>query len=220
MNMEVISTLLGALGGASILVWGFAHFLGKIWTDRLAKQAAAKYEQEFERLRSTNEMALEEFRRDAESELKDREYFSGISSEVYQEFFKKRVETYLLLLKLKSDYISKMNEDVVVSETERWASAYYISYMSFRTVMIENQLYVSNELEEVFSELRLAAAEYIIDADYTDVLSQNPMQTEGQKEIIYGKFAENTSDKMERFLSQIDSDVKKLRSRIDIDKEA
>ena len=26
-----------------------------------------------------------------------------------------------------------MNEDVVVSETERWASAYYISYMSFRS---------------------------------------------------------------------------------------
>lgn len=116
MNWEIVSAVMASLGGASVIVAAFAHFLGKVWADRIAKQTTAKYNHEFEVIKSKNKMALEDFKSKSEAELRDREQFSGISKEVYQDFFKNRVSTYLKLLELKNKYIADMHEDFVTEE--------------------------------------------------------------------------------------------------------
>ena len=222
MNWEIVGTIMASLGGASVIVAAFAHFLGKVWADRIAQQTSAKYKQAFEILESKNTMALEDFKSKSEAELRDREQFSGISKEVYQGFFKNRVSTYLKLLELKNKYITNMHEDFVTEETERWGDAYYYSYVSLRKLMIENQLYISNELEKAFSELRMEAAKYTKEADmvegYALGAGADSREAEEERTLIHDKLATKTSDLMNKVMRQVETDVSKLRSRIEIDK--
>jgi len=222
MNWDIVGTVMASLGGASVIVAAFAHFLGKVWADRIAKQTTAKYNQEIEIIKSKNSIALEEFKRKSEAELKDREQFSGISKEVYQDFFKNRVSTYLKLLELKNSYISDMHEDFVTEETERWGDAYYSSYVSLRKLMIERQLYLSNELERAFSELRMKASQYTKEADMAEGYAigggANAMEADEERSPVHDKLAANTNELMKKVMDQIETDVSKLRSRIEIDK--
>ena len=38
---EVVVSVLASLGGAALVIGAFAHFLGRIWTDRIAKSTKA-----------------------------------------------------------------------------------------------------------------------------------------------------------------------------------
>jgi hypothetical protein len=221
-NSEIVGTILTSLGGASLIISLFAHFLGKIWADRIAKQTVAKINQDLEVLKSKNTLALEEFKKRSESELKDREQFSGISLEVYQDFFKNRVEIYLKLLQIKNKYISDMHEDFVTVETEGWGEAYYLIYNQLRTLLIENQLYISNDLESSFHELRMKAATHVKEADmvegYVMGACAEPWEVDEKTKPIYEKFANETYELMSKVMLQIGLDVTKLRSRIEIDR--
>ena len=219
---DVVGSVLASIGGATLIVGGFAHFLGKVWTDRIAKQTLAKYDQELESTKARNAFALEEFKRKSDAELKDREQFSGISSQVYQDFFKNRVSTYLKLLEIKNEYISEMHEDAVTEETERWGDAYYSSYIKLRKILIENQLYISTELEKVFHDLRLEAAKYTKEADlaegYAIGAGAEPWEAGEQRSPVNDKLAKETYEFMSNVISRIDIVVSKLRARIDLDR--
>ena len=61
-----------------------------------------------------------------------------------------------------------MHEDFVTEECESWGNAYYMTYSALRTLIIENQLYISNELEYKFSNLRMKAANVIKEVDMAE----------------------------------------------------
>lgn len=243
MYSEIVGTILASLGGASVIVAGFAHLLGKIWADRIAKTTAAGFTTELEAIKannisaleniksnntialegikSSNTIALEDFKRESNILLNDREQFGGISLEFYQEFFKKRVKTYLSLLEIKNNYITEMNEEFLTEIHEGWGQIYNSTYLSIRDVYIKNQLYISNELEALFSELRIEASTYIKEADLEEAHSydEDNKPWENQRLIaIYDKFASETSPLMKKVMDQIGEDVGKLRSRIELDK--
>lgn len=222
MYWELIGSVLASIGGASVVIAGFAHFLGKIWLDRISKQTAVKYESELLKLKSESEIALSSFKSKADTELKNREEFNGISQEVYQGFFKNRVSTYLELLKIKNTYTTNMHEDFVTEEVEGWGDAYYSTYSSLRKLIIENQLYISNELEQKFSILRMKAADFIKEADMAEGYSlgngAEPWVAQERVSEVYKKLATETHEEMDALFSQVDLDVSKLRSRIEIDK--
>lgn len=219
---EVVGSVLASLGGATVIVGAFAQFLGKTWADRIARQTMAKYEQELEATKAKNVYALEEFKQKSNAELKDREQFGGISAQVYQDFLKHRVSTYIKLLEAKNKYISAMHEDAVTEETERWGEAYYSSYSEFRKIIIENQLYISTGLEESFHALRIEAAKYIKEADLAEgyALGQGaePWDADEQRSSANDKLVTKTYELMATVIRQIDNDVSGLRARIDIDK--
>lgn len=220
MYSEVVAPLLASLGGASIIVAAFAHFLGNIWTDRISKSTSAKFNSELEALKASNTLALEGFKTKSTLALKERENFAGISQDFYQDFFKQRVETYQKLLNIKNEYIAGMEEEFMTDELENWGSVYHSKYVSLRKIMIENQLYISNELEKLFGDLRTSASEYIKEADLVEMHTFDPTNPPWENEhvnAVYDKFAKETSDKMGTVLEQIGSDVSKLRSRIEID---
>lgn len=222
MNLEVVGTVLASFGGASVIVGAFAHFLGKVWADRIAKQTAAKFNQDLENLKSKNTYILEEFKKRSESELKDREYFSGISQEVYQDFFKNRAKVYLELLKIKNKYISDMHEDFVTDETESWGHAYHATYVNLRKLIIENQLYISNDLESSFHKFRMDSAKYTKEADmlegYAIGSGAKGWEADEKKAPVYEKFATETHELLNKVFLQLDKDVSKLRSRIEMDR--
>lgn len=222
MNSEIVATFLASLGGATIIVGALSHFLGKVWADRIAKQTLAKYDQELEVIKSKNNIALESFRKKAEAELKDREHFGGISKDVYEDFFKKRVLTYESLLSWKNDHIRNMHEDFLTEELEIWGDSYYLLYLSLRNILIKNQLYVSNELARCFHEFRLKAAEYTKEGDmaqgYAMGAGASEMEADEERAPINDKFVRETHELMDSVITQLDSDISKLRSRIEIDK--
>lgn len=222
MNSEIVTTLLTSLGGATVIVGALAHFLGKVWADRIANQALAKYDRELEVVKSSNKLILENFINKAEIELKEREQFSGISKEVYEEFFKKRVVTYEYLLSWKNKYISSMSEDFHIEESEQWGEAYYDLYISLRKLIIENQLYASNELTCRFDKLREAAAVFIKEGDLAESRALGAGVNTGEaaedRRAHYEELEKKTSKLMEELMSQIDSDINKIRSRIEMDK--
>ena len=240
---EIVETLLVSLGGASVIVAGFAHFLGKIWTDRIAKATTAKFNiemeaikssntvsleniktkniAELELIKSSNTIALEEFKRESSVLLSDKEQFGGISHEFYQEFFKDRVETYSELLKIKNNYITQIHEEFITEIHEGWGNVFYSTYVSLRKLMIEKQLYISNELETLFSELRIEASEHIREVDLEEAYSsadETPPYENERLSALYDKLATSTGKLMKNVMEQIGTDVSKLKSRIELDK--
>ncbi|MGY3886979.1 hypothetical protein [Aeromonas aquatica] len=222
MYLETAASILASLGGASVIIAGFAHFLGKIWTDRIAEQTTAKYSQELEILKSKHNFSIENFKKRAESEMKDREQFSGISIEVYQNFFKSRIQTYSELLKIKNEYFTGMNEDFLIELTEEWGHVYITTYNKLKTIIMNDQLYISNDLELKFIKLRSDVAEYIKEADLAkgNSMGAGMSEAEANEEIspILDRLAKNTHHLMNEAMQQIESDVRKLRSRIEIDR--
>nr|PME51353.1 hypothetical protein BCV35_06315 [Vibrio cyclitrophicus] len=222
LSLEVASSILASLGGATVIVGGLAQFLGKVWAKRIADQTIGQFKLELEATKAANQYVLDEFKVRSEEKLKDREQFNGISFEVYQGFITNRVQTYSNLLSIVNEYISKMHEDIGVEESESWGDAYYSVYVSLREQTTKNQLYISNELEIVFHEFRLKSAKYVKDADLEEVHAlmngAHPFEASEQKGHVYDKFARETQEEMKKVIATIKSDVSKLRARIEIDK--
>lgn len=222
MNWDIVGAVLGSFGGATVIVTALAHFFGKIWADRIATATKAKFEQELEVLKIKSNITLEEFKRRSDAELKDRDNYYGITSEIYQDFFKNRIKTYLKLLEIKNQYISYLYEDFFTEQDGYWGSMYYDLYRSFRNIIIEDQLYISNDLEKKFVELQIEAAKYTKEGDraedyaiFNGIPEHHAIE---HRESADNELADNTYKLMKNFISQIEIDVSKLRSRIEIDK--
>lgn len=199
----------------------FAHFLGKVWADRIAKTTKAKFDADMEILQSRNTAALEKFKAESDLAIREREAFVGISKEFYQKFFTQRVDTYLKLLEIKNKYISDMEEDFVTDLHEGSGQIYHSTYKSLRETIIARQIYISNDLDILFQKFRSEASEYIKEADlaeayaYTD---DEPPYNDAHLQAAYDKFIRETSEHMKNIMSQISDDISKFRSRIELDK--
>jgi hypothetical protein len=221
MNIEVVSTFLTSLGGATVIVTAFAHFLGKVWLDRITKQNSAKFNAELEVLKTNNTVVVEDFKNKSNILLKNNEQFALISQNTYQTFFEKRITTYQLLLKIKNSHIKEMEENCLTEEFEAWGEVYHSTYQKIRELVIENQLYVSNDLDNLFSEFRSKASTFIKEADMVEAYNYNsetPVFDKMQINKVYLEFANKTHETMKSVLDQIGIDVSKIRSRVEIDK--
>ncbi len=218
---EVIGSVLASLGGAALIIGAFAHFLGKIWTDRIAKSTKARFDSELEASRAQNQLALEAFKSESSKILKQQEYFAGISANFYQGFFSERVKTYLKLLEIKNQYITSMEEEFTTELHEDWGQIYHSTYTRIRKLIIEKQIYISNDLDSLFGSFRSDASKYIKEADLVEAHTYNqdepPWENENLR-AVYNKFAVETGHHMQAILEQISHDVSKLRARIEIDK--
>lgn len=223
MDTEVVSTFLTSLGGATVIVSGFAHFLGKIWTARIAEATKYKFESELEQVRSQNELALKDFEQQSHLLIKEKEQFSAISKDFYQSFLKQRVDTYRSLMHLKNEYIENMEEDFTTEVSEDWGNVFESTYKKLRKLIIERQLYVSNDLDSLFSDFRYEASKFIKEADIVEahayIDERNPPWENEELNEVYRKFAVATGSHMKKVMDQISTDVSKLRSRIEVDRD-
>jgi hypothetical protein len=221
MYYEIIASVLASLGGASIIVATFANFLGKIWTKRIEQSQEFKFKTQIEEIKSKNDQDLESLKSRYNSAIKESELYSTISQEFYQAFFKERIDVYLKLLEIRNKYITDIQENIITEIQENWGAIYSRTYSSLRKLIIEKQLYISNELEDVFHQFRNVAAEYLKEADMADMnfdRDNNPPWDNEQLAVVNDKFAQETNDHMVMVFNTIDKDIKKIRSRIDIDR--
>jgi hypothetical protein len=218
---EIFLDVLTKIGGATVVIGGLAALLGKLWLDRQAKTLTAKFDADMEQLKSSNVKALEDFRASAAFALKEREFFSELSSDFYKGFFAKRVEVYQELLRLANDYIVQMDEDFLAEELEAHGERHVRSYKVFRACILENQIYVSNGLEKAFRELRAAISPILLRADRDEAWVHG---LNGDLEDVLNARRDHeqnalrlTHDLMTKMLDQLTRDVSKMRSRIDMD---
>ena len=221
MLIEIAGTILASLGGASLIIWAFARFLGKAWIHRIMSETNAKYEASLEELKAKQRMALESFTHDSKLLLEKSQSYTDITNPFYRTFFEKRIETYQTLLQIKNRYIKQIEEDFDVEMHGLWGEIYHSTYQSLREVCIENQLYISNDLDQLFEELRKGASVFIKEADMVESMYTEPRNAppwEDEKLVrVYEKLAIETQGKMNEVLQQIAVDVSKIRSRIEVD---
>jgi hypothetical protein len=219
--IEVAGTILASLGGASLIIWVFAHFLGKVWIHRIIRQTNSKYESSLEELKTKHKIALESFAQESQLLLEKNKSYSEITSPFYRSFFEKRIETYRTLLEIKNRYINQIEEDFAVEMHEVWGETYHSTYQSLRKVCIENQLYISNDLDQAFEKLRKAASVWIKEADMVETMYTEPRGVPPWEDSnisrVYEKLATETQAEMAEVLRQIAVDVAKIRSRIEVD---
>lgn len=217
-----VSELLLSLGGGAAIILAFAKFFEKILIEQVSKRTAASLNQELESLKSKHTMVLEAFKLKSNASIKEMESFNTISIDTYQDFFKKRISTYQSLLDWENDYTKDMHEDFLAEYTDDFGDRYFSAYMGLREIVIKNQMYISNELDNKFQSFRLAAAEYTKQADQHEAISEShgvePQEYHEEISKIYHGFAINTHKIMDEILQQISVDVSKIRSRTEIDK--
>ncbi|MAD54077.1 MAG: hypothetical protein CMF18_08400 [Idiomarinaceae bacterium] len=222
MNWEFVGTLMGSLGGASVVVAVFAQFLGKIWSVQIAQSTKHQFKSEFERLQTENRLALQKFESESKLLMKEKEQFFGISSEFYRDFLSERVETYQKLLAIKNRYIEELEEEITTEVNEEWGRVYHSTYTALRQLIIGRQLYISNELDLLFGKLRSEASHYVKEADLVEAYASvdgrsRPWENEELRKV-YNEFAKSTNEGMNKVMEKISQDVSKLRSRIEVDK--
>ncbi|WP_412513653.1 hypothetical protein [Shewanella indica] len=221
MISEEVSALLLSLGGSAAVLLAFAKVLEKILIDQVSKRTAASLNQELEILKSKHTTALEEFKAKSNASIKERESFNTISIDTYQDFFKKRISTYQSLLDWENEYTKDMLEDFLAEHTDSFGDRYFYAYKGLREILIKNQMYISNDLDQKFQKLRHAAAEHTKKADYHEAMSEShgvdPQDYMQDISDIYHDLGTGTSEIMNDILQQIAKDVSKIRSRIEID---
>lgn len=222
MLFNSVSELLLSLGGSAAIILSFAKIFEKILIDQVSKRTASKLELEFETLKSNQRVTLEELKAKANINIKDREIFNTISLDTYQEFFKKRIEVYKKIVEWKNVFIGGLQEDFLVEYTESYGEIYNSGYVELRELLTQNQLYISNDLDECFQKLRNKAAEYLKRIEYQEMLmerGENNRDVYGEKIAdIYHDFAKDTYSLMDAILEQINKDISNIRSRVEVDK--
>lgn len=219
---EDVSSLLLSLGGSAAILLTFAKTLEKLLIDQVSKRTTARLNQDLETLKSEHNRALEEFKAKSTASIKEREIFSTISIDVYQDFFKNRITTYKSLLDWKNECTKDMLEDFTLEYTERFGDKYFFCYRRLREILIPNQMYISNDLDQKFQKLRHAAAKHINNAEYYECMASSegvePQDYMQKVSEIYDHFSSETFEIMNDINKQIDIDISKIRSRIEIDK--
>lgn len=222
MISEEVSSLLLSLGGSAAILIAFAKVFEKILIDQVSKRTSASLNQDLEILKSKHTNALEDFKSKSNIAIKEREVFGSISIDTYQDFFKKRIATYQLLLNWEDTFSKEILENFIIDETDSYGDKYFSLYVSLREILIKNQMYISNDLDNKFQKFREAAAKYTKNAEYHECMSEShgvdPQQYLQEISEIYYDLAKDTGLLMGSIRQQITMDISKIRSRVEMDK--
>lgn len=216
--MRFAAEFLASLGGATIILYAFSNFLGKVWADRIAKQTVHGFELELESVRAANHVALEQSRLINEQLLEDRQSFNSISQKTYQEFFEFRLIAYKKLLAERHRYVTETGEDFLIDEVERWGDSYISHYKKIKEIVGESQLYLSFKLEEAFEVLQSEHNSKFKENDREIAYLHGSSNQEERESELNNDLQSVTWETYKEFIKQLKEDVKSLRSRIDLDK--
>lgn len=216
--MNFAAEFLASLGGATIILYAFSTFLGKVWADRIAKQTVHGFELELESVRAANHVAFEQSKLINQQLLEDRQSFNSISQKTYQEFFEMRLGAYKRLLAELHKYATETGEDFLVDEIERWGDSYVHHYNTIKGIVGECRLYLSVKLEEAFDAMQSSHNSKLKENERELAsLYDNSYQSERESQLN-NELQSAAWEYYQHFIKQLKEDVKSLRSRIDLDK--
>jgi len=137
-------------GGNAVLV-GLVAYIGKIYLDRIGREEQAVIDERLKHLEQDHEKILN----------KD-EHFHQVTLDTYQEIFKKKIEVYDELTRLKSLYINHNSIVISLRNNKDFRNEQYYDsskgiecyslLLEMYAYTIKNQLYISTKLLEKFTE--------------------------------------------------------------------
>lgn len=137
-------------GGNAVLV-GLIAYIGKIYFERIGRKEQASIDERLKRLEQDHEKILN----------KD-EHFHQVTLDTYQEIFKKKIEVYDELTRLKSLYINHNSIVISLRNNKDFRNEQYYDsskgiecyslLLEMYAYTIKNQLYISTKLLEKFTE--------------------------------------------------------------------
>lgn len=230
--MEFISQFLVSLGGATLIIGGFAKFLEKVWSDRIIKKNSLLVDKDLAAFKNQHILELETLKKEYNSELEqikqknieiqiDKQNFHQISSTFYQSFFEKRVEVYLELLEIKKKYITEMEESLMTDFHDAHATVAFATYKQIRNLINKKQFYISNDLDNLFTLLRKKASIYLkseemVDAqDFGDDI-ESYERKDAEYEKVYYEFFKEHYALLDNIFVQINHDITGLRKRVEL----
>lgn len=137
-------------GGNAVLV-GLVAYIGKIYFERIGREEQAVIDERLKHLEQDHEKILN----------KD-EHFHQVTLDTYQEIFKKKIEVYDELTRLKSLYINHNSIVISLRNNKDFRNEQYYDsskgiecyslLLEMYAYTIKNQLYISTKLLEKFTE--------------------------------------------------------------------
>lgn len=137
-------------GGNAVLV-GLVAYIGKIYLERIGREEQAVIDERLKHLEQDHEKILN----------KD-EHFHQVTLDTYQEIFKKKIEVYDELTRLKSLYINHNSIVISLRNNKDFRNEQYYDsskgiecyslLLEMYAYTIKNQLYISTKLLEKFTE--------------------------------------------------------------------
>ncbi|MBM7457031.1 hypothetical protein HNR62_002933 [Oceanisphaera litoralis] len=180
---------------------------------------------EIEALKNQYTADIERIKAQLQSEFLKYETYTTISKEIYQGLFAKRVEIYGRLLNLKKEIDQSILDNAGFLEIhDDDPSPFTDAVKKIGNASQENPMVLSNELAQLSTELveksNRVFSDEKVKSFYTEVYNQDAKYVhelimEAENEALRKMFAE-CGDVYERWLIQLNVDVSKIRSVLDL----
>ena len=162
-----------------------------------------------------------------DKEISDRQSLNAISRPTFERIFAKKVDVYTELSKIRNEFVRYKNEshelehgDLFEDVTTRFSGF----FARCREVIEENKLYISSELADRYDDWYGIAHPYykqsVLDGYETHQSSYN--DDNGKMHVYYSELGaisemiHQTMPQMEAIFAQVDHDIAKIRSYVEL----
>jgi vacuolar-type H+-ATPase subunit E/Vma4 len=189
---------------------------------QFVKDAGAR---EIEALRNQYTADIERIKAELQSEFLKHETYTTISKEIYQDLFSKRIDVYGKLLNLKKEIDRSVVDNADFLEIhDDDPSPFTNAVKQIAEASQENPMVLSNELAALSAELVETSTKVFANARVQSLYAEarhhgsdyvHEIVMEAQNDALRKMF-EECSDVYERWFSQLNKDVSKIRSVLDL----
>lgn len=222
---EIMKMVLLPFGGITVVLVAMVGFLAHISTKRIVIGELAKHTLQLEALKNQYTTGMERIKAELQSEFLRYETYTAISKEIYQNLFSKRIEVYERLLSLKKEIDQSIVDNADFLEIhDDDPSPFTNAVKQIGEATHENSMVLSNELaalsaelveksNRVFSNAKMQSF-YANAHNYgSDYVHEIVMDAEND---ALRKMFEECGDVYERWFVQLNKDVSKIRSILDL----
>ena len=244
---EMFASFLAPIFGGSavigLVVFGLSKWLGNIWAERLRMLEDARITIETLQAQATIDTEGREHQTELDQRLKNLEqeyekitakadYFHQVTLDTYQEIFKKKIEVYDELTKLKSIYINNFSIVTSLRNEENFPDKNYhdsangienyAKLLAMYEIVTDNQLYVSTALLKAFTvwteESSKLHARHITETLPEITADSNMDEYIGEslkKRLIdlNGRSITELAEYIDNIFSQIDKDIEFIKNK-------
>lgn len=169
----------------------------------------------------STDKALKEHQHELEKKITDLKNTHDISKETYSEIFKKRADLYKkiypLIYEFENSMIAPTQEEYAKDEisdrsTNEWGEKIITFFDKLRSLIFEEQIYVSQDLWELFKKVEDKYRGYLHEIELISYLDD--MEYLEQNSSLTTKYYDILSPSLKDLLNVVEIDLSKIRSSV------
>ncbi|CAA6822408.1 MAG: Unknown protein [uncultured Sulfurovum sp.] len=209
----------GDIGIVLIIVAVVVNIIFIMWIKLALEEEKSKYSKELEELKSEINIYKQEL-----------EHSHQISQITYQRLFEKKIEIYDQLNKKislfnRDIYDDNLGGEFIGYDSSDFLDIYITVFYDIKSIIDMNHLYLSIGLLEAYGILKDKVQTFdseLINVDFyypldNQSISDQILNNEEKKRIIYQKIYENSWEEWKNFLEKLDLDILKIKEKINLD---